>query len=331
MHIINSEHDIGGAESLVRYYSRLQNGSIVWSLFSDKSKKNKVIFYNFFKFFKDIKSVNIIHVHLFPSLYLAAILSIFFKKKFIYTEHNTWNRRRNFFLLRSLEKIVYSRFLAVICISHATKESLELWIGEYKNSKFIVIQNGIDINYRYYQYNEIANNTKSTLKSILMVGRFTPQKNQKLLIEILQYEKNINLFLVGDGELLDDMRTLSKLLKVSERVFFLGNSNHPIILPCKPDLYIQSSHWEGFGLTVVEAIASGIPCIVSDVDGLKDVIPHAKKFSNNIKSLRLTLNMALNNDNDNYQIINQLEDIERYNIIDHISKINKLYDDENNR
>ena len=54
------------------------------------------------KLIKLIKAVDIVHVHLFPTLYYCAILSRFYKKNFIYTEHASMNNRRGYKILRFL-------------------------------------------------------------------------------------------------------------------------------------------------------------------------------------------------------------------------------------
>ena len=58
------------------------------------------------------------------------------------------------------------------------------------------------------------------------------------------------------------------MLKLNDRVQFLGYSNSVPSLLKRSDIAIQSSKFEGFGLSALEAMASGTPIIVSNVDGL---------------------------------------------------------------
>ena len=89
----------------------------------------------------------ILHGHLTHALYLLIPFSFFSKYSLIYTEHNSFNRRRNFKFLRIFEKFVYSRYLKVISISPYVKEQLISWLNlahnKFNADKFIVIFNGI--------------------------------------------------------------------------------------------------------------------------------------------------------------------------------------------
>ena len=49
-------------------------------------------------------------------------------------------------------------------------------------------------------------------------------------------------------------------------------------------MYVHAAHWEGFGLTIIEAIASGLPVLASNVSGLKEIIEPTYLFNNDEKS-----------------------------------------------
>ena len=77
-----------------------------------------------------------------------------------------------------------------------------------------------------------------------------------------------------DGRI-PSLKALCHDLGIEDRVHFLGaRSDVPDILE-KCDVAVLSSHWEGFGLSAVEAMASGCPLIASDVGGLRDVVKGA--------------------------------------------------------
>ncbi len=120
-------------------------------------------------------------------------------------------------------------------------------------------------------------------KVFVSVGRITPQKNQLGLLDAfaraLRSLTDIHLIFVGGmsqastatNDELDYFRTVQK--RISE----LGIANRVIItgwrqdVPCvlaAADIYVQSSLWEGTPLAVVEAMASGLPVIVSDNGGV---------------------------------------------------------------
>src|SRR5690606_28782886 len=123
LHIINSLH-IGGAERLISELCPklvslgVKTDVLVLkntpSKFLEKIKKDKRInliepglssLYNplnIIKIYRCIKRYDILHVHLFPTLYWAFVANCLLKvkKKFIYTEHSTYNKRRDNFILK---------------------------------------------------------------------------------------------------------------------------------------------------------------------------------------------------------------------------------------
>jgi hypothetical protein len=236
-------------------------------------KRNKLS--NLLYLYKTIKSYQVIHAHLFPSLYIVALVSFFCRNKtYIFTEHNNYNRRRNKSYYRFIEHLIYSRYSAIIAISDITRLSLLEWLGSKFNSKVITINNGIDLN-QFSSINSLPNEhlgPKGTFK-MLMVASFTEQKDQHTIIRsLLRLPKHVVLYLVGEGVQRSELEDLVVELSLTERVFFLGTrADIPEVMNAC-DLVIQSSHWEGFGLVAVEAMAAGKVIIASDVNGLKQVV-----------------------------------------------------------
>lgn len=227
---------------------------------------------NLFSLIKLIKGYDVVHVHLFPSLYWVALAVFFVKTNLVYTEHNTSNRRRGKWYFRPIERFIYSRYRRIISISDQTQEALMTWLGARKDDKrFVVINNGINIS-------AFKNVEKEIIypHTLIMVARFAPAKDQKTIIRaVALLDKDVHVIFVGDGESLEDCKSLAQELNVDERVHFVGmQSNVPSWL-AKANIGIQSSFWEGFGLTAVEMMAAGLPVIATDVDGVKQVVEGA--------------------------------------------------------
>ena len=83
------------------------------------------------------------------------------------------------------------------------------------------------------------------------------------------------LLLVGCGERQIVCEKLVEEIEVSERVCFVGYSQYPSIYISISDVGILSSHWEGFGISALEYMALGKPTVVTNVDGLKEVVGNA--------------------------------------------------------
>ena len=233
---------------------------------------NLYSFTNLWSLIKLTKGYDIVHAHLFPTLYWIALASFFVKINLVYTEHNTSNRRRGKWYLRPLERFIYKRYKKIISISDQTQQALKGWLKAKNEDKhFIVINNGVNLS--------VFQNTKREFiypHTLIMVARFAPAKDQKTIIRSLTLlDKDVHAIFVGDGPLINDCKLLAKELNINDRVHFVGEQTNIPTWLAKADIGIQSSIWEGFGLTAVEMMAAGLPVIASDVEGLKQVVENA--------------------------------------------------------
>lgn len=142
----------------------------------------------------------------------------------------------------------------------------------FKNNTFKVLPNAIDS--KKYIFNEIKRKEyRDRLKIdneivIGHIGRFDPQKNHKFLIDIFKEINNINpktkLVLVGVGTLMDKIKSYVNELNLSDSVLFLGLRDDVPDLLQTMDVFLFPSLYEGLPVTLVEAQASGLSCIISD-------------------------------------------------------------------
>jgi glycosyltransferase involved in cell wall biosynthesis len=99
------------------------------------------------------------------------------------------------------------------------------------------------------------------------VGRFVQPKNHLFLVQIFSEYLKLNphskLVLVGDGELFDKCKNKIEELKIEQSVVLLGKrSDVPDVLQGF-DLFLMPSYFEGFPVTMMEAQAADLPCVVS--------------------------------------------------------------------
>lgn len=235
-------------------------------------------FKNIFRLKNILKKYDIIHTHIYSAQLWTAFASLFLSKnkKYITTEHSTSNRRRNRKIFKYFDKWMYSRYNKIISITEATQVNLKNWLADKIDNKYIIINNGINLN-NYYKIQKkerwrIHQDISEEDILICMVGRFSKEKDHKTLIKsIKNLEENYKLILLGAGNHFEEDRLIIEL-GLDKRVYFLGYRYDAAEIVKACDISVLSSNWEGFGLAAVESMALGIPTVGSNIDGLKEVL-----------------------------------------------------------
>ena len=109
---------------------------------------------------------------------------------------------------------------------------------------------------------------------IISVGELNENKNNKVIISALEKlkNKNIHYILCGEGEKKDALKEKAESLGVSENVHFVGYRTDIKALYNASDCFVMPSYREGLSRSAMEAMASGLPCILSDIRGNRDLI-----------------------------------------------------------
>lgn len=109
---------------------------------------------------------------------------------------------------------------------------------------------------------------------LMSVGELNRNKNHSVVIKALAElrDKKIHYCIVGIGTLVDELMKLTKELDVGRQVHFLGYRDDVPELLQKVDAYVLPSLREGLNVSLMEAMASGLPCICSDIRGNRDLI-----------------------------------------------------------
>lgn len=230
---------------------------------------------NFIKLWKYIRDndFDVVHVHLFPSLYFAVACKFCQKKKpvLVYTEHSTNNRRRGKKIFQIFDRFFYKRYDCIFAISEKVKESLE---NHVIGLPITVINNGIDISVikqtPSVNIREELGLSDSTVL-LTMVSRFAWMKDYKTVFQSMKnLPDNIHFLCVGDGEGLEEHRRIVGNEGLNNRIHFLGLRSDVIGVMKGSDIIILSSKYEGFSISMLEAMACGKPFVASDVPGLND-------------------------------------------------------------
>lgn len=199
------------------------------------------------------------------------------------TEATRWLARGIFTSAEYIAGIVSSR---VICVSHATAyQGKKIYI--VPQQKVVTICNGIEPEpFLHANHNESKNNTRLALNiapDYLLIGatgRLAEQKDMATLIRAVPFLKALLpdrpflLLLAGDGPERAQLEALTHSLEISSYVRFLGfYTDIPGFLAAL-DIFVSSSLWEGLSISIMEAMASALPIVTTNILPNAELIEH---------------------------------------------------------
>lgn len=168
--------------------------------------------------------------------------------------------------------------------SNAIKDEIEKKDYMHLN-KIICIHNGLDIkkfNFNHSVRDEIRQSLKLSESDFawIKVANFSVIKGHTDLIRAfakIDSKYSTKLFLVGkDNGSLEELKELVRTLQVQNRIKFLGFQNDVPKILCAMDGYICASHTEGFSNAILEAMASQLPVIATNVGGNPEILLNGK-------------------------------------------------------
>ena len=164
----------------------------------------------------------------------------------------------------------------IICLHETDRDFAKKYLRA-SNQQLEIVPNGVDIK----KFSPPTNSQKESVKKELnissesvvigMVGRLWRQKNPKLLLDsmlsLLKANHNVHLVFVGDGELREELESIIKANDISNQVHLLGWCSNSNWILKGFDIFVLPSLWEGMPLAILEAQATGLPCVVSNIQG----------------------------------------------------------------
>lgn len=178
---------------------------------------------------------------------------------------------------KELDHGVYDKIDRIYCVSDEVKQAFDAFYPEYKN-KTKVFHNIIDkdrIIDMSLQSNPIWPGDNNSIK-LLSVGRLHQQKAFDISIDVMAILKDkgidASFYIVGDGDIRDELNELAVKKGVSDRFFILGRKDNPYIYTKNCDIYLQTSRFEGKSIALQEAQILGRAVIASDCDGNREQV-----------------------------------------------------------
>ena len=236
-------------------------------------------------FFRDHKEYDIVHCH---QDCLSGIVLKYAKKNgvpFTIAHSHSSNQNKNFkYLIKLVAKRNITKYADYL---FACGKEAGRWM--FNTDDFTVLNNAIDTeSYIYNEEKSLNMRKKLGIENKFIVGhvgRFRKEKNHSFIIDIFkkvsEIKKDALFMLVGDGELLEEMKNKVSSLGLNDKVMFLGSRSDVSDLMQAMDVFLFPSLYEGFPLTMIEAQSSGLNCIISDK------IPQECIISKNVKIVGL--------------------------------------------
>lgn len=224
----------------------------------------------------------VVHAHMynFAGVVLRAAAKGGVEKRFAHL-HTTGDGRPS-----TLLRIVYRKLMAYLVRRHATRVfgcsrgAFDAFFGAgwERDQRMRVVHCGIDLDAFFGPVDrdgvmaELGVPPETPL--MLHVGRFVEAKNHQYLVEVFRETRklrgDVHLVLMGEGELLGQVRTQVHEYGLDDRVHFLGVRSDVARWTKAADVMVMPSIREGLPVTMIEAAAAGLPLIITDMQGMRE-------------------------------------------------------------
>lgn len=291
-------------------YERLTDSGIMPALIRNKLNYFLIPFLfigEFFALWKLVRNTkpDLIYVHWFtPQAICANLVSRLTNTPFAYTTHasdvDVWHRFG--WLGNHIVRSFSRNAVSITSVStQTTNKLLQFFNSESRQEikkKVKVIPMGI--------YNHATKSDKRDFQSILFIGRFTEKKGLSYLLESLAKIDNVTATIAGDGELRQELESLTQKLGLESRVTFPGYvhgrkkqellATHGIMVV--PSITTSLGDSEGLPVSLMEGLSNGLICVATHASGADDIIENNVHGylteQKNVRQLTRTLQKAVN-------------------------------------
>lgn len=277
------EYDVGDINHLIEIVPSKVSLSV-----SKKNVLNVTQLQEVFDFFKP----NIIHSHLFEAEIVSR--SCFFPSaKWFSHSHDRMKSLENVGIFRVKSKRELTNYFEkqyllkryrknggnhFIAISKDIEQFLISVLPKDLSNVFL-LQNAIDVQ-RFLKPSHNNESKSSSIFKLITIGRLDKNKNHQFLIDVVADLENRNipilLSIIGEGVERENLESKIRLLKLESKIKLLGLIHDIETYLNESNVYVHSALTEGFGLTLIEAMASGLPVVSLDGGGNRMLIEQGK-------------------------------------------------------
>lgn len=206
----------------------------------------------------------------------------------------------------------------------------------------VFMLDGVGINLE--KFKAVSSEEKKALRSkykydsgdfiILYIAEFIPRKDHEFFIknipELKKRIPNLKVIMPGRGVQLKEMKILAVNLEVDDIIWFPGYRKDINLLCAISDLYVTTSRQEGLPISVIEAMASGLPIVASSIRGQTDAVLPGRngelyQLDNNADFVEKILELYKNSEIRTEIRKNNIEDSAKYSVDIAVKKMAEIY------
>lgn len=206
----------------------------------------------------------------------------------------------------------------------------------------VFMLDGVGINLE--KFKAVSSEEKKALRSkykydsgdfiILYIAEFIPRKDHEFFIknipELKKQIPNLKVMMPGRGMQLKEMKILAVNLEVDDIIWFPGYRKDINLLCAISDLYVTTSRQEGLPISVIEAMASGLPIVASNIRGQIDAVLPGRngelfQLDNNAEFVEKILELYKNPEIRTEIRKNNIEDSAKYSVDIAVKKMAEIY------
>lgn len=236
-------------------------------------------------------NIHVVNAHHFISLvysYYGCKMKNYIK--LIYTEHSEWEIEKISWKWKKIGNYLLKHVDGTVGVSSKVSKLMQERFKIYRNRP-VTIQNGVDLQTFSNNIDNKANIRRElgiddNEKIIGIVANFRKIKNHLFLLrafdKLVKVYENVRLLLVGEGSKGEIDNTEGEIREfvcqsgLDQKVLFLGYRADVSALLGIMDVFCLTSFKEGLPISLIEAMASGLPVVGTAVDGIRDVVIHEK-------------------------------------------------------